>query len=217
VKATLAATAALAALAIVPATADAKRGSIYDVTRATGFEKVTFTGDADGGCDLYGVCGYSGTVSYVISGKPRGTLRLTKGKNGKVTARASYKTNGVTHMHVTPPPDQGSACDVTLHHNTDVFDLHSRGSHNQLLMFTYHPSGPDYLDTSCAGPNEGAVSDAGVLPSALFQPSDFFGGTSPSFGLSGSTPFRAAGFSSTIQWKLQYKMKARACSPRCQL
>jgi hypothetical protein len=217
VKAVLITTAALVALAIAPAAANAKRGSIYDVTRASGFEKVTFTGDGAGGCDLYNVCGYKGTVSYAISGKPKGTLRLTRSKSGKVAALGSYRTNGVTHMHVTPPAGQGSVCDETVSHKTDVFSVASRGSHNQVLMFNYHPSGPDYLDTSCAGPNEGAVSDAGVLPAGVFQASDFFGGTHPSFGLNGSTPFRAGGFSSTIQWKLQYKLTARTCSPHCQL
>src|SRR3954470_14416645 len=62
VKAALAAATALAALAIAPTAEAAKRGWIYDITRATGFERVTFIGDDAGGCDLYGVCGYSGQV-----------------------------------------------------------------------------------------------------------------------------------------------------------
>jgi hypothetical protein len=135
-----------------------------------------------------------------------------------VRATASYRTTGITTTRVTPPPDQGSAdCTETLTHKTDVFDLVSRGSANRKLMFTYHASGPDYLDTHCAGPNEGAVSDAGVLPEALFRTKDFFNGTKPAFTLSGASPFRAGGFSSTIDWKLRFKMKARACSPRCRL
>ena len=63
-KAALAAGIALAALAIAPNAEAAKRGWIYDVTKATGFEKVTFIGDNAGGCDLYKVCGYSGQVGF---------------------------------------------------------------------------------------------------------------------------------------------------------
>jgi hypothetical protein len=202
---------------VAPAAAQAKRGSIYDLTKATGFERVRFTGDAGSGCAQYAVCGYSGTTTYRIGGTPRGTLVLTRSSSGRVKGSASYRTAGTTTSSVTPP-QPGQACTDTVTRNSDVFKLSSTGPSFQNLLLVYHAgAATDYLDTSCAGPNEGAVSDAGVLPSALFQPSDFFGGTSPSFGLSGSTPFRAAGFSSTIQWKLQYKMKARACSPRCQL
>src|SRR3954467_9882276 len=68
VKAALAAGIALAALAITPTAEAAKRGWIYDVKEATGFEHVVFTGDQDGGCELYNVCGYSGDVRYKLSG-----------------------------------------------------------------------------------------------------------------------------------------------------
>src|SRR3954447_3639205 len=80
VKAALAAGIALAALAIAPNAEAAKRGSIYDVTKATGFERVLFTGDQDGGCELYKVCGYSGEVDYTIGGTPKGTLIVSRSK-----------------------------------------------------------------------------------------------------------------------------------------
>jgi hypothetical protein len=217
-KPAIAAGIALAALALAPTADAAKRGSIYDITKATGFERVTFTGDQNGGCELYNVCGYTGVVNYRTSGKPHGTLLLTRGKHGKVSAHASYRSKNVTTTRVSPPAGQGGTdCTETLTHKTDVFQLASRGSTNSQLVFTYHPDGPDYLDTHCGGPNEGAVADAGVLPSGLFKTSDFFRGTKPIITLSGATPFRAGGFSSTIDWKLHFKMKARACSPRCLL
>jgi hypothetical protein len=218
VKAALAAGIALAALAIAPSAEAAKRGWIYDVTKASGFETVTYTGDNDAGCVLYKVCGYSGEVGYKLSGKPKGTLVVTRSKSGKIQGRATYNSKGLTTTRVTPPSDQpGPDCTQSISHKTDTFDLFSRGSHNDRLMFVWHSFGPDYLDTKCTGPNEGAVADAGVLPQALFQTSDFFNGSKPSFAFKGATPFRAGGFSSTIQYKLQFKMKARACSPRCAL
>jgi hypothetical protein len=218
VKAALAAGIALAALAIAPNADAAKRGSIYDVTKATGFERVLFTGDQNGGCELYGVCGYSGEVDYTIGGKPKGTLLVTRSKSGKVEGRATYKSKGLTTTRVSPPSDQsGPDCTQTIAHNTDTFDIFTRGSRNNKMMFVWHVAGPDYLDTKCGGPNEGAVSDADVHPEAFFDTKDFFDGTQPSFAIRGATPFRAGGFTSTIKYKLQFKMKARECSPRCRL
>ena len=157
---------ATAIAAVAPGVADAaKRGSIYDITRATGFETVTFTGDEDGGCVLYKTCGYSGEVKYSIGGKPKGKLVVTRSRSGKVNGRATYKSNGLTRTRVSPPSDQpGPDCTQTIAHRTDTFDLFSRGSRNDRLMFVWHAVGPDFLDTKCAGPNEGAVGDAGVLP-----------------------------------------------------
>jgi hypothetical protein len=218
VKAALAAAIALAALAIAPTAEAAKRGWIYDVTKASGFETVTFTGDQDAACELYDVCGYSGEVGYQISGKPKGKLVVTRSKSGKVQGHASYRTKGLTVTRVTPPSDQpGPDCTQTIAHKTDTFDIFSRGVANDRLMFVWHATGTDYLDTKCGGPNEGAVSDAGVLPEALFQTKDFFDGSKPSFAVRGATPFRAGGFTSNIKYSLRFKMKARACSPRCAL
>ena len=215
-KAAIAAGIALAALATATDADAAKRGSIYDVKAASGFEHVAFTGDQDGGCDLYKVCGFSGDVRYALSGKPKGTLQLTRSKSGKIVGRATYRSKGATTTSVTPPPDQGGPdCTQTIAHSTDTFDLFSRGAKNDRLMFVWHAVGPDYLNPKCGGPNEGAVSDAGVLPQALFRTKDFLNGTKPSFTLKGSTPFRAGGFSSAIDFRLHFKLQARACSPRC--
>jgi hypothetical protein len=217
VKAALAAGIALAALAITPTAEAAKRGWIYDVKAASGFEHVVFTGDQVGGCEIYGVCGYSGEVRYEISGAPKGTLRLARSKSGKVVGRATYRSKGRTTTRVTPPDQAASDCTDSIAHKRDSFDLFSRGSHNDRLMFVWHAVGPDFLQTKCTGPNEGAVSDADVLPQALFRTRDFFDGTKPSFTIKGSNPFRAGGFSSAIDYKLHFKLKARACSPRCRL
>ena len=77
-KARAAATIAVAALAVAPVAADARRGSIYDVTKASGFERLTFSGDADASCEQVAVCGYSGVTNYKIGGKPKGTIVLTR-------------------------------------------------------------------------------------------------------------------------------------------
>jgi hypothetical protein len=216
VKAGFAATISLAAMAIVPAAAAAKTGSVYDVTKAYGFERVKFDGTQNGGCELYDTCGYTGTVKYAFGGKPHGKLVLTRSKSGKVRSAAHYRTNGVTTVRMNPP-DSSAPCTDTVHRRNDVFTLNSAGSRNQNLVLNYHPFGPDYLDTKCGGPNEGTVSDAGVLPRGVLSPKAFFKGNRPSFTITGAYSFRAAGFSSAIDWRLTFRLKARACSPHCKI
>jgi hypothetical protein len=216
VKAGLLASISVAAMAIAPAAAAAKTGSIYDVTFAKGYERVTFDGTQNGGCDLYDTCGYTGTVKYAFGGKPQGKLALTRSKSGKVRSTGRYRTKGVTTVRVNPPDNSG-ACTATVHHKTDVFTLNSQGSRNQNLLLNYHPFGADYLDTKCGGPNEGTVSDAGTLPRGVLSPKTFFKAGRPSFTLTGGYSFRAAGFSSAIDWRLSFKLKARACSPHCKI
>jgi hypothetical protein len=202
---------------VAPAAAQAKRGSIYDLTKATGFERVRFTGDAGSGCAQYAVCGYSGTTTYRIGGTPRGTLVLTRSSSGRVKGSASYRTAGTTTSSVTPP-QPGQACTDTVTRNSDVFKLSSTGPSFQNLLLVYHAgAATDYLDTNCAGPNEADVAAAGALPEGSYRAADFFKGTRPGFALSGGTPFTRAGFNSTIEWQLKFKTKARACSPRCTL
>jgi hypothetical protein len=216
VKAGFAALITVGAMAIVPGTAAARTGSVYDITSAKGYERITFDGTQNGGCELYSTCGYTGTVTYTIGGTPKGKLVLTRSKNGKVRGTAHYRTAGVTRVRVRPP-DGSAACTDTVRHKTDVFTLNSMGSRNQNLLLSYHPFGPDYLDTQCGGPNEGTVSDAGVLPRGVLSPTKFFKGNRPSFTLTGAYSFRAAGFSSAIDWHLAFKLKARACSPHCKI
>jgi hypothetical protein len=216
VKAGFAALIPLAAMAIAPGAAAARTGSVYDVTVAKGFERVTFDGTQNGGCELYDTCGITGTVKYTIGGKPHGKLVLTRGRNGKVRSSAHYRANGVTKVRVNPA-DNSAPCTATVHRRTDIFTLNSEGSRNQNLVLDYHPFGPDYLDTKCGGPNEGTVSDAGVLPRGVLSPKAFFKGSKPSFTLTGAYSFRAAGFSSAIDWRLSFKLKARACSPHCKI
>ena len=112
---------------------------------------------------------------------------------------------------------QGTSCTDTVAHKTDVFDLTSSGSRFESLLLTYHPTGDDYLDTQCAGPNEDDVAAAGALPEGIFRPRDFFRGATPGVHPGRGTPFKAGGFSASIEWKLTFKAKARGCSPSCRI
>jgi hypothetical protein len=202
---------------LLPAAAQAKRGSIYDVTKASGFERLTFTGDPDSSCVQFNVCGYSGVTNYKIGGTTKGTLVLTKTKKGKVSARASYKANGKTTTTVTPPAP-GTDCTDTVTHPKDVFSLTSSGSSFRSLLLAYHVGATqDYLKTQCMGPTEADVADANALPEGIFTAKDFFRGTRPRLSLGGGTPFKAKGFNVSIEWDLKFRLKNRVCSPDCKL
>jgi hypothetical protein len=206
----------LAAMALAPGVAEAKRGSIYNITSASGFERVTFTGDSAAGCESFGVCGYTGTVTYAIGGKPRGKLVLARSRNGKVSGGATYRTTGVTEATVTPPGD-GPDCTDTVRHKVDVFSMASAGPRFQSLLLTYHLDGDDYLDTDCPGPNERDAAEAGALPEGSFRAADFFKGERPRLELSGGFPFISQGFSAASEWDLRFRAKGRACNPRCRI
>jgi hypothetical protein len=215
VRGGLATVIAAAAVLLAPAGAAARSGSIYDMTRAGGFERVTFTGDADSSCATYGVCGYSGTVTYTISGTPRGTMVLVRHRGGRVSGGATYRTDGMTQATVTPP--SGATCSDAVRHRTDVFSLGSAGSSLKNLLLSYHGGGDDYLDTRCPGPNEVDAAAAGALPEGRFKASDFFRGPTPRFGLSGGFPFKSGGFNAISEWRLNFKATGRGCNPRCRI
>jgi hypothetical protein len=210
-----AAVVAVAAMALAPAPALARKGSIFDLTLARGFEKVTFKGDSAAGCAARGTCGFRGSTTYRIGGKPKGTIVVARSNTGKITGDARYQTKGITRTRVTEP---GSATPCTYEHafTHDVFALRSTGSKFQNLLLSYHPGGGHYLDVGCPSPNEKDLRGAGALPEGSFRAADFHG-PKLGFSFSGSLPFTAAGFSATSEWDLSYKAKARACNPNCRL
>lgn len=211
----IAAAVALSALLALPAAASAKTGSVFDMSRASGFLRVDFKGDAAASCADFGVCGYSGTVTYRIGGKPHGKLVLAPSRSGRITGDAKYRTSATTESRVTPPPG-GQACTATVAHKTDVFSADSLPHSIKTLLLSYDVPGTDILRTKCPGPSEQDAADAGALPEGTFKASGFRG-KRVRWGLSGAQPFSGGGFSATSQWNLKYKATGRFCNPHCKL
>jgi hypothetical protein len=209
---------AIAATAIVPASAGAaaKRGSIFDLTRAAGYERVTFTGDAQAGCAQFDVCGLSGSVTYRLGGTPRGALFLARSRSsGRVRGGASYRIAGTTRSTVTAPSPR-PVCDDAIDHAADLFSAASLRSSPESVLLRYHAGAPDYLDTDCPGPTERDLRRAGALPEGAF-PARGFRRRRLKFEMSGGQPFRARGFSAASEWDLKFRAKARECNPRCRI
>lgn len=196
-------------------TASAKTGSIFDLTKAGGFERVTYKGDAAANCASFGTCGYAGTVTYRIGGTPRGALFLAKSRSGRYSGHASYRTNGMTTASVTGPATDPECAD-TVRHRSDVFTLKSLPSSARTLLLSYHSATTDFLDTDCVAPTEKDLAAGGALPEGAF-PASGFTRKRVSWAMSGSQPFRAGGFSGASEWNLNFKAKSRACNPRCRI
>lgn len=197
-----------------PTAGAAKTGSIFDMTIARGYERVTFTGDSAAKCEDFGTCGYKGTVTYAIDGKPRGTLLLAKSRSGRYTGGATYKTKGVTTADVTMP--DGTACTDIVKHGTDVFSMTSLPASAKTLLLSYHDAGDDYLDTTCTTPTEENLQAAGALPEGTFEAAGFTG-KRVKWALKGALEFKANGFSGASEWKLGFKASGRRCNPRCRI
>ncbi|MEA2459707.1 MAG: hypothetical protein QOC95_2679 [Thermoleophilaceae bacterium] len=200
---------------MLPAAAAAKTGSIFDITRAGGFERVTFTGDSAASCESFGTCGYSGTVTYSVGGKPRGTLILARSRSGRVTGGATYRTHGITRASVLPPAG-APECTDTVSHKTDLFTVASLPNSIKTLLVSYAGAGEDILATNCAGPTKKDVAAAGALPEGTFKASGFTG-KRLRFGFSGGAPFMRNGYSVNSEWDLRFKAAGRSCNPRCPL
>ena len=196
-------------------TAAAKSGSIFDITKASGSERVTYRGDAAANCASFGTCGYEGTVTFRIGGTPRGALFLAKSRSGRYSGGASYRTDGVTTASVTGPATDPS-CTDEVGHSTDVFSLKSLPKSARTLILDYHSASSDYLDTDCVGPTEKDLADAGALPEGVF-PASGFRRNRVRWQMSGSQPFKQGGFSGASEWSLSFRAKARQCNPRCRI
>jgi hypothetical protein len=202
-------------MALAPAAATARTGSIFDITKATGFERVTFTGDSAGGCESQGVCGITGTVTYTIGGKPQGSIVLARSRSGKMTGGASYRTNGVTRTS-TSGPGTTPPCSDTFSHRVDVFSIASVGPGFHNLLLSYHSGGGAYLDSACPAPDESDLAAGGALPEGSF-PAKEFHGPRLRFSMKGGQPFTAHGFSAASDWSLSFRAQARDCNPNCRL
>jgi hypothetical protein len=199
-----------------PAAASAaKSGSIFDITSARGFERVTFEGLPQGQCEQFATCGYKGVVTYEISGTPKGTLLLARSRSGRYSGGATYRTHGVTTSDVSGP--EGTApCSDTVAHKADVFSMTSLPNSAPTVLLSYHDGGDDYLTTACAGPTEAQVGKAGGVPDGTFAAGSFRN-KRVKWTLSGGQPFKANGYQATSEWDLKFKGRGRYCNPHCRI
>ena len=92
---------ALAAAAVLPATAGAaSQTTTYKVVKATGSQRVEYTANGDS-CSRFGTCGFGGTITYKFTGTPKGHLVMKQSGNGHITGAANFTSKGTTVSDVT--------------------------------------------------------------------------------------------------------------------
>lgn len=203
-KSALILTIGLAAAAALPATAAAATPgkTVYDVVKASGTERVTFSADT-ATCAQFVTCGFGGSVNYTFGGTPSGRLVLNQSRSGRISGSAAFGSHGTTVSDVT----SGAVCQDTVRHKREEFSIDSRTPRGRLL-FGLHGGKTDYLATDCAGPSEAALAHDHALPSGKFK-HNAFNALHTAIGLQGTASFREAGYVGKVTWKLKYRVKRR--------
>jgi hypothetical protein len=184
----------------MPAVAHAApRPVAYVIKKATGSERVTFTGSDTAGCQSRGACGTSGTVSYSFGGIPRHGLFVLLPRQAGF---AFFDTTGLTTSSVTTA-GTSQPCTDTVRHRSEFFALAPSGSRFRYVSHFGDTDLGDYLDTRCAGPIEEDLAKAGALPSATFAARGFTG-RKIKFSAVGSQPFTSGGFTGTVNFSFSY-------------
>jgi hypothetical protein len=224
-KAALAVIAALTVLA--PAAAEAKtseRATLFTITRAIGYVRVTFHGDEAAGCRARGVCGVSGRIKrsyerpsfgqlFWLRAGPRTQALYAFVDEGRGTIRADVGTDG--------SPER---CVDVLRTGGDTFELEpTRSGRLRFVWREVDPDdgfivGADHEDdevpaedlfanpfgTRCAGPELRDLK--GALPTGEI-PFRVLRSRRSQFHLKGELPFAAGGFAGTVDWNLRYGLR----------
>jgi hypothetical protein len=204
----------VSALLIAPSMAAAKTKThtvnyAYRVTKATGSEVATFQGDGTSTCANAGLCGTSGTVSYTFGNANGGFALVTvisRGHRHTGIGDFEFGTDGTTSANVSQA-GVAQPCVDSVKHRDDSLDVFISGSR---VGFGLHGFNADllasnYLDTHCAGPTEGDMLAARVLPAVSF-PLKTLKRHRIDFQIHSNLPFHAGPFTGTLKVDATYTM-----------
>jgi hypothetical protein len=185
----------------------------YRVLRARLAETVSFRGDGGPQCQRAGLCGYSGSVSYVFDRLRFGIAEMFSGSAllnsssvvvliGRGITRAAV-TNGVPAQTTIP------LCTDSLVHGVDAIELKPVG---RRILASFHNLvgiyGPDYLRTRCPGPLELDVAHHETV-SARLLPASLLRHRSTRLSWSATRAFHHGGFVGTVSVAIDLKLGDR--------
>src|SRR4051794_32769634 len=181
----------------------------YRVTAASGSERVEFSGDPAAGCADRGVCGVSGTETFVPVRPEPGSLATFARITGRVSGQAFF-SGGNTTASVTPAGADGT-CSETLFVRQTVITFRRLGLRVQAILHGpvgEPPLGQDaaVFATHCAGPRVADLASARVLPRAIVAVSQLRRPVTV-LALTAESPFTAAGFSGRIVADVRVRIK----------
>jgi hypothetical protein len=197
--------AVLAIALALPAPAAAKSPKLsfraYQVTAASGTERVDFAGDAAAGCAARGLCGISGSETYApdTPGPAAVAFLVSFGKErlGTITLDAGSTTASVTTAGAEAP------CTETLELGQVTASLApARGGwlarlHAGLKMPGFAGSDDAVFATHCAGPRTADLAAAHALPRATVSNASLARRTL-TVDLVADKAFSAAGFAGRV-------------------
>lgn len=195
--------AVLCCLAFGAAPAAAKqRRYAFLVTNVSMSEVVTFHGDHAGNCEHFGVCGYSGTVSYSFGSGDGLAAFVFLGRRAAGTG--DFFFDGLTSATVQGPGG-GAPCTDRIIRTFDGFEVSGHAGRMRLL---FHPpiDGPDFLDTYCAGPRDLDLWHAHALPTITLSERSLKARTLR-LQKSSTRPFRTGPFSGTLAFQVDMRLR----------
>jgi hypothetical protein len=223
----------LAALVLVafPATAAGARAPVeflFTVSSGNIDELVRFQGDP-ASCAAHGVCGYVGTLHYGFKAKSGYAVAIFPGRGEPLSAAFSFLDgHGTTTADVALDGGSGIVphCTDAVSNEADGFGASLRGRRttvflhpalDSILSSGTSPPGSgmsgfdDTLRTHCAGPSDADLAASHASPSRRYSVSRF---RRRRFDLvlSGTRPFRAAGFYGTARFRVRFRLAREGTS-----
>jgi hypothetical protein len=181
----------------------------YRVTGAAGTERVDFAGDPAAGCADRGVCGFSGTETFVPVRPDPGQLATFTRTAGRISGQAIFNGGNTTASVATAGSD--TPCTDALFVRRAVVTFRRAGPKVEAIL--HGPAGEPPLAqdagifaTHCAGPRVADLARAGALPSAVVGVSDLRRPTIL-LRLAADTTFSQAGFSGHVVADVRVRLK----------
>ena len=181
----------------------------YRVTGAAGTERVDFAGDPAAGCADRGVCGFSGSETFVPVRPDPGELATFTRTGRRIGGQAVFNGGNTTASVASAGSD--ATCTDALVVRRAVVTFRPAGPKVRAIL--HGPAGepPVAQDaavfaTHCAGPRVGDLALAGALPSAVVPVSAL---RKPMIllRLAADTTFSQAGFSGHVVADVRVRLK----------
>jgi hypothetical protein len=176
----------------------------FDVLDAHLSEVMAFQADGGPGCERAGVCGYSGTVSYVFQHTSDGFAAIVA-RGHRVSGFGFLEVGGLTTATVQGPGG-GPPCTDKVLDRFDSFVVEGNSARPR-AVFHSPELGSRFLDTYCAGPRDADV--ARLIP-PLPIPAGALRRRSLLVQTSSTQPFRAGPFVGTLSFSAAVRMRRSA-------
>ena len=198
-----------------------ERITLFSITRAVGYVRVTFHGDEAAGCRARGVCGVAGRIKRKYERDTFGQLLWFRRSTRTQVLQAFIDEGRGTLTADVGVEGSPERCADRLRTGFDHFQLEPRGGRLRFVWRDLEGGwviGADHEDeevpaedrfpnpfgTRCPGPELGDMAAAlprGDIPFRVLR------SRRSQIHLAGELPFAAGGFAGTVDWSLRYGLR----------